>query len=183
MNNSASKDFGHQLCSRKQSQIASFQASWAFDRLLSRDLILALTEEQLLWTPGERLGPFWKQFRHLGRVQENYMAALDTGVVNFSPVGATGERYLNRDDNGAPRPTNPDKRALLDYLEDLDRHLIKRLASGVLPEKIDWFGEPVGPVEHLFRMLSHETLHHGQWIVYCQILGLPFPESWHVWGL
>lgn len=33
------------------------------------------------------------------------------------------------------------------------------------------------------RLLSHEVLHHGQWIVQMRLLNRPFPESWGVWGL
>ena len=165
---------------RLQAKLASFQSSWVFDRSLSIEMLSSLTQEELLWTPGKKLGSFWKQFRHMGRVQENYLAAIDTRKVDFSTDGASfGGRSITHPEATA----DLDKQALLDYLQDVDLRLTKRLAAGPLPETIDWFGEPVGLAEHLFRLSSHETLHHGQWIVYCQILGRPFPKSWSIWGL
>jgi uncharacterized damage-inducible protein DinB len=168
-------DEGDHTAAKRAAQLASFEASWRFSRALSLDLLAALSENSLLFSPGDKLGPFWKQFRHLGRVQENYMTALDTGVVKFSPesAGYTPEKTAG----GA------DKKALRQYLQDLDARLFERLHREPLPETIDWFGEPVGLVEHLFRLDSHETLHHGQWIVYCQLCRQPFPDSWSIWGL
>ena len=48
----------------------AFDAPWRLARGLSRDLLLSLKDSDLLFSPGERVGPLWKQFRHLGRVQE-----------------------------------------------------------------------------------------------------------------
>ncbi len=162
-----------------QAQLAAFKASWTFTRALSCDLLDCLSEETLLWTPGEKLGPFWKQFRHLGRVQENYLDAIDSGVVKFTPVGASYvSGNIRKGGNG-----DSDKQALRQYMDDLDKRLYERLESGTLPDKIDWFGEPIDLVAHLFRLDSHEVLHHGQWIVYCQLRNQTFPESWSIWGL
>ncbi|MBP08128.1 MAG: hypothetical protein CMH08_09650, partial [Marinovum sp.] len=47
---------------------------------------------------------------------------------------------------------------------------------------VSWFGEDVSPCIHLYRLLAHKTLHHGQLIQYWRALGHPFPESWANWG-
>lgn len=152
-------------------RLAKFLSNWSFTRSLSLDLLRSLDETQLNWSPGAGVGTFAKQFRHVGRVQENYIAAFDTGVIQFSSV------------NAGYRGGDNDIDALCSYLTHLDNRLRARLETIDGGMTIDWFGEEVSLWEHLARLDSHETLHHGQWIVYCQLLGKPFPASWSVWGL
>jgi uncharacterized damage-inducible protein DinB len=33
------------------------------------------------------------------------------------------------------------------------------------------------------RMLAHETLHHGQLILYARLLGKTLPPGWKAWGV
>jgi len=33
------------------------------------------------------------------------------------------------------------------------------------------------------RMLAHEILHHGQWILYARLLKKQFPPGWKAWGV
>ncbi len=152
------------------SRLSKFISNWTFTRSLSLDLLRSLGDDQLDWSPGPGVGTFAKQFRHIGRVQENYMAALDTGVIQFSTANTSYGGGSDID-------------ALCNYLAQLDNRLRARLETIDDGMTIDWFGEQVSLWEHLARMDSHETLHHGQWIVYCQLLGKPFPPSWSVWGL
>ena len=37
-------------------------------------------------------------------------------------------------------------------------------------------------VSRLSRLLSHETLHHGQFIVYARQTNLKLHECWQAWG-
>lgn len=151
-------------------QFDRFIEEHKFDRILTLDLLQSLSAEELRWSPGPNVGPFWKQFRHVGRVQENYMRALHTGTVNFDNVGS----FVGTSDCAA----------LIDYLEELDDQLISSLAHMDESTVIDWFGnEKISAFDHLLRMLGHETLHHGQWIVYCRLMDKQFPKSWHIWGL
>lgn len=153
-------------------ELAMFANSWTFTRALTLDMLASLTDSDLLWSPAasNTAGAFWKQFRHLGRVQENYMDALDSGTITFS---CDGKQY----DGGASH------KALRDYLTTLDDALFEKLETADGGDVIDWFGEEVSVREHLARLASHETLHHGQWIVYCRLLNKSFPKSWSVWGL
>jgi hypothetical protein len=73
--------------------------NFTYHRKRTLDLLESLSDANLLHTPDENQGPLWKQFRHLGRVHENYAEALDSRRVNFSK----GKSYRD----GAP------KRALL----------------------------------------------------------------------
>lgn len=149
----------------------SFQSAWTFTRGLTRDLLTTLSTEDLLFVPGPGMGALWKQFRHVGRVQECYMEALTTRRINFTPEGKS---Y----DGG------PQKEWLIDYLDRLDDGLFDLLRRDVdWTSDVDWFEEKVNLFEHLMRLESHETLHHGQWIVYLKLMNRPFPESWAAWGV
>jgi uncharacterized damage-inducible protein DinB len=151
-------------------KLQRFTEEWKFDRQLTADLLRTLSHEELLWSPSESVGALWKQFRHLGRVQENYMKALETGRVNF-------------DTQGGYRGT-ADGAALLHYLQELDKQLASKVANADDDQMIEWFGgERITAFEHLRRMMSHETLHHGQLIVYFRLMNKPFPDSWKIWGL
>jgi uncharacterized damage-inducible protein DinB len=147
-----------------------FFTQWSFLRGLTMDLIAEITDEELTQSPHPTLGPWWKQFRHVGRVQENYITAIQTGKVDFSSQSATYDRGAS-------------KTALIAYLRKLDDHLHALVISKDAGFKIDWFGElkPLG--NHLLHLCDHETLHHGQWMTYRAILGGKFPESWRVWGV
>jgi hypothetical protein len=41
----------------------------------------------------------------------------------------------------------------------------------------------VSVFQHLMRMLAHETLHHGQWILYARLLEKKLPPGWKAWGV
>lgn len=144
--------------------------AWQYTRRLSYDLLKSLNQSELLWKPGPGTGEFWKQFRHVGRVQEDYLTALDSGSIAFS---CQNKSYS----------AGPNKDALCKYLSDLDQALTTKLKNIDPNKQIDWFGESVDVKEHLARLHAHETLHQGQWIVYCQLSGRDYPASWSDWGL
>jgi uncharacterized damage-inducible protein DinB len=150
--------------------LSHFESQWKLLRGLSRDLLLSLSDDELKMSPGANLGPWWKQFRHVGRVQENYLNALATGTMKF---GFEGTSYTG----------DPSNRSLDAYLERLDRRLAALIKDGSTREAVNWFGEPKSVDQHLLYLADHELLHHGQWIVYRKFLGGPFPKSWHLWGL
>jgi hypothetical protein len=138
-------------------------------RAMTAELLATLDEESLGFTPGAGMGPMWQQFRHLGRVEDNYVTGIATGRLEFGPprrraAGTTGS-------------------ALAGYLRDLDEDL-RAAIDGAGPDRtIAWPGERVDLVEHVGRLVNHELLHHGELVVYVRLLGRPFPHSWRVWGL
>jgi len=148
----------------------AFSSAWTFTRGLTHDLLKDMSDSDLLFLPGPQLGAFWKQFRHVGRVQECYIEALSTGNMDFSPAGKSYDQ-------------GPSKRWLVEYLGRLDESLFEMLPELDWTCRMDWFGEKVRIFEHLMRLVTHETLHHGQWIVYMRLMNKTFPESWSVWGL
>ena len=147
-----------------------FKSEWKFTRGLTLELLDSLTDAELSQTPSPELGPFWKQFRHVGRLQECYMEALNTKKIKFD---YRNKRYRS----------GCSKNALKAYLRALDRELVQTFEGVDSDATIGWEGEMVSVFQHLMRMLAHETLHHGQWIVYARLMGKQLPPGWKAWGV
>jgi uncharacterized damage-inducible protein DinB len=150
--------------------IERFESQWRFARGLTRDLLESLEPDELAFTPGTHLGPFWKHFRHLGRVQEHYLQAIETGKVAFGFDNTTYRGDASR-------------QALVSYLDRVDQRFTHVLTTLGATRPIDWFGSTVDTYTHFTRMADHETLHHGMFVVYVRLLARSFPSSWAAWGL
>ena len=144
--------------------------NFSYHRRRTRDLLQLLSDADLSFSPGPDQSPFWKHFRHIGRVQENYTDALASKKIAFSPRTAHYSGGLKKD-------------SLLTYLQELDKRMLALLKSADSNLVIDWYGESVTLEQHLIRLAEHEVLHHGQFILYMTSLKRDFPESWAVWGL
>lgn len=149
--------------------IAALDDEWKFARQLTTDLLRSCDAETLAARPLAEISPVWKIFRHIGRVHENYLDGFEQGAIAFNPQ--------NGGFSGAGS-----KAELSDYFQILnDRH------AGVLscldPDRtINWGDEKISSETLLARLISHECLHHGQFITLWRHLGRPFPESWSAWG-
>ena len=150
--------------------IQRFDSQWRFARGLTRDLLESLEPHELEFSPAQGLGPLWKHFRHLGRVEENYLEAVETGKVVFGFDNTTYGGDASR-------------QSLADYLARVDRRLTQVLTTCDSVQTVDWFRNIVDIYTHFTRMADHETLHHGMFVVYARLLGRPFPSSWAAWGL
>lgn len=147
-----------------------FKSELAFTRGLTIELLDSLTDAELGQGPGRDLGPFWKQFRHVGRLQECYQDALKTGRIKFD---YDHKRYRG----GCSRD------ALKNYLKELDEELLRAIEQVDSSMSINWDDDNIGVFQHLMRMASHEILHHGQWILYARLMELKLPPSWKAWGV
>lgn len=149
----------------------SFLTEWKFARGLSLDLLESLCDDDMAYSPGFGLGPFWKQFRHVARVQKDYADALVTGKIEFgrSRVFAPGDFGVTVS-------------GCKDSLRRCDEEMLSVLSSTGQEAIVSWFGDDVGSYEHMWRLVGHETFHHGQWVIYMRGLGKPFPQSWSAWG-
>jgi uncharacterized damage-inducible protein DinB len=143
--------------------------SFAQYRAMTAELLATLDDDSLAFTPGPSMGPMWQQFRHLGRVEDNYVAAIATGRIAFGPPRR--------------RSAGSTATALAEYLRDVDADLAAAVASAAPGATIDWGGHPVDLPEHAARLVSHELLHQGELVVYVRLLGRPFPRGWRIWGL
>jgi hypothetical protein len=88
-------------------EVDLFKSEWAFARGLTVDLLDSLDDAELNKTPAENLASFWKQFRHVGRIQECYQEALKTARIKFD--------YDNKGYRGGCS-----RDALRSYLQELD---------------------------------------------------------------
>jgi hypothetical protein len=96
------------------------------------------------------------------------MNAIESGAVNFEESGTyRGGESVEE---------------LLAYFHSLKKRFEALVDSVDSSTAIDWFGESASLNLHLTRLLSHETLHHGELILYVRALGKSFPESWSGWG-
>ena len=157
----------------KHAVINSTLGEWQFCRQLTYSLLESLSDDDLSFSPGDGMGQFWMQFRHLGRIQTNFLQGIRTLEMHFD---AHGGGYSGRSTS----------HELADYLHNLDAELILLLRVVDIATSIRWEapGDTPQVWEHLSRMISHEYLHHGQWVVYMRLLGRPFPQSWNwAWGL
>lgn len=149
--------------------MGALQAEWEFARSLTETLLAQCDPDDLRAEPIAGLAPLWKLFRHIGRVHANYLEAVGTGAVSFTPH--TG---------GFSGPVS--RAALLAYFQELaEKHrAVFEAAPG--DQVIDWGDERVDLSTHLTRLISHESLHHGQLILIWRQLGHPFPPEWAAWG-
>ena len=67
----------------KLTELELLKSEWIFARGLTLELLDPLTDLELSQVPGGNLGPVWKQFRHVGRLQECYVEALNTKTISF----------------------------------------------------------------------------------------------------
>jgi len=150
--------------------IQRFDSQWRFSRGLTRELLESLEPHELAFSPAQGLGPLWKHFRHLGRVEENYLDAVETGKVVFGFDNTTYRGDASR-------------QSLDDYLARIDQRLMEVLTTCYSIRTVDWFGSNVDIYTHFTRMAYHETFHHGMFVVYARLLGRSFPSGWKAWGL
>ena len=144
---------------------AEFQAM----RGLTLDLLNACSEADLA-SALPQCGPVWKQFRHIAGVHEDYLSAIETGQINFD--GSC--RSYGGDDS---------RSALQAYFHALSERHGRVLSQASTSREIDWFDERISLGAHLMRLISHETLHHGQLILLWRTRSVQMPSSWQMWGV
>jgi hypothetical protein len=98
--------------------IDHFISQWKFLRSLTQDLLKTILQEELIHAPNASLGPWCKQFRHVARVQENYLNAIETGTVKF---GFEDTTYQGRESKEGPQK----------YLQRMDDRLYALLQTEI----------------------------------------------------
>jgi uncharacterized damage-inducible protein DinB len=151
---------------------------WNETRALTYDLIKEIPLEKLnekIDRPG--LNSLAKQIYELALVQKAYIKVLDGKPLDFSDV----EKITFGSDDYAIKS----KEELVKLLEEEDVHF-----HDIINRANDWdkeikiFGKMVPTYAVLELMTKHETLHHGQLIIFCYTLGIKFPASWvDTWAL
>lgn len=144
---------------------------------LAFDVLLSLSDEQLLQTVGKPMGTLGEQFRHMARVRQQYAEAIETKKVAQNIEEIPRSVATNKDElivvwnRATKRISNA-----LDQLSDEEK---ENLA-------IDWNHWGIASMsihEHIQALIDHENLHNGEIVVYCRLLNIPFPDSWKAWGM
>ncbi len=147
--------------------IAQWAEAWRQTRALTYDLLRALPYAVMNFSPQPGFGTLVRQMRHAADIQGCYVAAIGTGRMDFR---APRQRALEQS-----------KENLAAYMHHLDEELLtalRKLTPEQLARPIDWGGATLTLLQHLLRLLQHETLHHGMWAFYAKIADLPLPQSW-----
>src|SRR3989344_5988331 len=151
--------------------LKDFEHSWKFHRGHTIDLLKSCSDEDLNYVVGKNMGTLGQQFRHLTRVDDQYISAIETGRVE------NNRRKLEL-------PIEKSVVLLLEQLEKDNERLSEVLNSfsgnAINDIKIDWsywHEEGFTLFEHLQAMVEHEILHHGELIVYFRSMDKKFPDS------
>src|SRR3989344_4956629 len=150
-------------------KIEFFRRSWGFHRGHTTDLLKILSDEELSFKVGDNVGTLGQQFRHLVRVDDQYISAIEN-------------RKVENNRKKLDFPIEKSVQKLLEQFETDDERLFSVINQiGDEDIKIDWsyWGEKELTLsEHLEAMVEHEILHHGELIVYFRILNKQFPDRW-----
>lgn len=152
-----------------------FQA-WKFHRELALDILKSISDDQLKLTVGKNMGTLGMQFRHIAKIELEYLDAIKTKKI--APVSGRLEKLISES-----------KGALLKVFDENEKKLTELLGSiNEDPEQfmIDWTHwdiKEMNLIDHMQALADHNNLHNGEIIVYVKTHDIPFPKSWEPWGL
>lgn len=143
--------------------------SWVETREETLIFIESLSVEDMVRKlPRPGLDSFGYHFQELGVIQDAFTTALKTGEMDYSKMGFEEDPYLYSDHD-----------RLKKFLIEIDNEFKKTIGNVDNPvDTINW-GLPRNPsaIEHVFWLMQHETLHHGQLMAFCYIMGVNIPEE------
>ena len=155
--------------------ISPFQA-WRFHRGLAFDILRSLNDEQLKFTVGENMGTLGMQFRHILKIEIEYLEAIKNKIV--APV----QEKLDKD-----LWESKDKLLLISSdIETRMKELLDSISEDPETYMIDWKHwsmDEMNLIDHIQALADHNNLHNGEIIVYAKTHEIPFPKSWEPWGL
>jgi uncharacterized damage-inducible protein DinB len=149
--------------------------SWKFHRGLALDLLGSLNEDQLKLTVGKNMGTLGQQFRHVVKIEWEYIDAIKSKKIDVKPGRLEKSIAESKD-------------LLLEEFSKTEKELTELLSSIQDPENfiIDWSAwgvKEMNIIDHVQALADHTNLHNGELIVYARTHDIPFPKSWEPWGL
>lgn len=146
---------------------------WKFTRSETLELLRALDDKQLSFRPeGEKWQALAYQFACIGRTQMIYTRALESEVMDFAYFA----------DSSFPNKLELKKRTPLEEL--LQRSNGEWLTALATSRRVKWPEHTLSVPAHVYRLISHERLHHGQLISYFTIAGFELPPRFKAnWSL
>lgn len=148
---------------------------WAFVRSETIEILSTLNDKKLQFCPegSKKWQPLSYQFACIGRTQLVYAKGLMKG--SLSQADFTGEGL-------------PQKRDIItkDEIERLlewsDTEWLSALSNGMV--SVAWTTDTLSRAAHLYRLVAHERLHHGQLISYFTLAGFTLPKHFRQnWAL
>jgi uncharacterized damage-inducible protein DinB len=160
-----------------EKQLNSAYQAWKFHRGLALDILKAISEEQLGLTIGENMGSLGQQFRHVLKIEIEYLEAIQNKKV--APVSGKLDKEIANSKERLIALFDENFKKITETLESLESED---------PEKfmIDWTHWDVPEmnlIDHIQALADHTNLHNGEIIVYAKTHNIPFPKSWAPWGL
>ncbi len=158
--------------------ITSCARSWNFVRSETLNILQSLDDDKLQYKPeGEKWQPLFWEFGCIGSTQLVYADAIKSGQMNFS---------LFQSDIIPDKNAYKTKKEILSFLEESDHTWIEAIRSRRREEDyfVKWpgFSQPL-PV-HITSLVSHERLHHGEFISYFTLAGFEMPKEFKMnWAL
>jgi hypothetical protein len=151
--------------------IESFRQSWEWVHRMTVDFVEAVPEDKWDFTPGDGLGPFCKQLRHVVCARGVYNAALITKKADWSKSHDYYKGSLTRNE-------------LLSALIDMQGRFLATLDTVDTDVPIDFSGTAFTFDHFACEVVQHEAIHHGQWSAYAYVGGFRTPPSWRAaWRL
>lgn len=149
--------------------------SWKFHRTLALDLLKSLSHEQLSLTVGNNMGTLGQQFRHIAKIELEYLDAIKNKKISVKP-------------GRLEKSVSESRESLLKIFDNTEKELTEILNSIEYQENymIDWKEWNMGEmnlIDHIQALADHNNLHNGELIVYARTHNFPFPKSWEPWGL
>lgn len=138
---------------------------WDFVRSETYEVLASLTDDQLQFSPeGEAWQSLYYQFGCIARTQFIFAKGLETGKIEptyFSDMSFPGKYSAQM------------RHTLEELLHAAD--VSWKTAFGK-HDSVHWPEGAVSRDGHIYRLIAHERLHHGQIISYFTLAGLELPQ-------
>jgi len=147
--------------------LESLLEMWKLNRSFTQDILKEVSPELLkkdLPRPG--LNTILKHIEEMLSVEECYVQAMSTGVMDWSNFPDTFS-FLGTSD-----PSE-----LLRKMDAAADRLTSIVLKGEYQKFVKWEDESMSIEIHMTNLITHEILHHGQFIAFMYVAGIPIPES------
>lgn len=158
--------------------VTSFVKAWDFARSETLEILDSLDDKKLQFRPaGEKWQTLYWEFGCLGRTQLVYSKAIKESKMDFSWFNS--KEMPNKDKYQT-------KQDIRKFLEEADKSWRRAILSKRRDEnfKVVWPGFKMSLPNHISALISHERLHHGQFISYFTLAGFDLPRGFKTnWAL
>jgi hypothetical protein len=152
--------------------VTSFVRQWNFVRSETLEILISLSDEQLLFQPTgtDKWQPLYYQFTCIARTQMVYAKAIKEGKMSFNWFES---------DEFPDKHEIKTKQGLKDLLNKADTMWSAAIVERRRDEdfQIAWPGFKQSLPNHIVSLISHERIHHGELISYLTLGGFVLPKN------